>query len=303
MYGLGILFCLCTIASGGYDTVMSSPSFFLKIFTLVSVIGTCFLPPQTVSAWTKTANFESGTVGVAAQGVSGFDYAGSATTFSSDRAAPGGGMRSAKGVWSAGDDGWGVVHGEMAYPSPVTTSQQIWMRGYYYFQSPWNWGTNHVKIFRMGVDPSRGWMSIIGVGGLITTSDEPENVCGPDVFDADTSASFDIDAWQSLEMYFNMSTTNPIFRVWKNGILIYNRVGLPPHITCAAGDTSSLSNMMNTWNGGAPQTQTQYMDEFVITTDTPAARDVANNPMIGPIGWGGTPDTTPPAVPMGLGVQ
>jgi len=49
---------------------------------------------------------------------------------------------------------------------------------------------------------------------------------------------------------------------------------------------------MSTWNGGAPQDQDMWIDDIVITNETPTARDVYGNPMIGPDAWPGGGITT-----------
>ena len=45
------------------------------------------------------------------------------------------------------------------------------------------------------------------------------------------------------------------------------------------------TTMMGIWNGGAPATQLQYLDDIVITTDQPSNTDAFGNRMIGPTGW------------------
>ena len=50
---------------------------------------------------------------------------------------------------------------------------------------------------------------------------------------------------------------------------------------------------MTNWNGGSPKAQTQYIDDVVITTNTPVQRDAAGNPMIGPMDG-----TNPPPQPV-----
>jgi hypothetical protein len=63
------------------------------------------------------------------------------------------------------------------------------------------------------------------------------------------------------------------------------------------GGTLSLTSFMDTWNSpGSPANQNQYWDDVIITTDTPANRDAANNPMIGPADWVTGDDETAPTI-------
>jgi hypothetical protein len=242
------------------------------------------------SAWTVSCDFEKGTVGTRAQGPSGFSYAGSATLFSDERSARG--KKSAKLIWTAGSDGWDINEGFPSLPSPVKDGQEIWARGYFYFASPWSFIANpQVKGIRIRIGTATngpvGWNSIEAGGvlkgdlnnvnanklGYILASNEPISRM------ASTGAMFDIDKWQSLEIYTKLSTTTPVMRIWKNGILIYENK--TDKTILSTTDVATTVAFMSYWNGGAPQNQTEYIDEVVVTTDTPSQRDSAGNPMIG----------------------
>jgi len=245
---------------------------------LLKVILFFVLIPSLAFAWTKTATFESGTIGNIANSTSGFDYAGTATKYSSDKSA--GGSKSAKMSWTTGNEGWNLTHGEITYPQNVSNGQEIWARGYYYLVSPWSWAnasgaSEFIKILRIGT--THGFHSFIANGsGHIIASNEPAG------FGPITSATLDINAWNCLEIYVKLSTTDPIYRMWKNGVLIYEDRS---HVTLLnSGDVAIRSIIMSTWNGGVSQNQTEYVDDFVITTDTPAGRDATGHPMIGTLG-------------------
>lgn len=245
-------------------------------------------------AWTKTASFENGSTGALANTSSGFDYAGTATTFSADRAASG--SKTGKMAWTAGNAGWNLTHGELYYSSNVPEGGEIWARGYYFFKSPWSWGNGHIKALRIALNAG-GQQSIIIDGGTIIASNEIADI-GPW-----TTTSVDIDKWNCLEIYVKLSSTRGILRIWKNGVLVFEDTTRP---TCKAGGSANFSYIMGTWNNNCPQSQTQYVDEFVITSDRPSQVDSKGNPMIGPIGGATTPPPTPtptaPASPSGLKV-
>jgi hypothetical protein len=55
----------------------------------------------------------------------------------------------------------------------------------------------------------------------------------------------------------------------------------------------------NTFSGEYPID----FDDIVVRSTTPSNVDAQGRPMIGPLGWGGSGDTTPPANPSGLSVS
>jgi len=245
-----------------------------KKFVLFNILSLLlFFASGQAFAWTQTATFESGANGAKASGSSGFSAAGTRTTFSSDMAHSG--TKSAKMVWNKGDEGFDADRGELAYPSSVGNGGGVWIRGYYYFPAGWSWvdtaGSNtHVKTLRIAI-PGAGFISfIIRSGGQIMYSNEPAAA-----YEENLNAYVDTGRWQCLELYVKMG--NPgIVRMWKDGVLIKQDTS---HTT---GSSAVYSYIMSQWNNGPAQNQTEYLDDFIVTTDTPSGRDSAGNPMIGP---------------------
>ncbi len=251
-----------------------------KAFVVMQLIFIIVVASETIFAWNTTATFEGGKIGTKAEGATGFNGCDNATLYSNDRSAAG--SNSAKMQWTSSTN----IQGYFPYPQPVSNGQEIWARGYYYFKSPWSWGhasgnSGFIKILRIHIANSAGtnvgYHSIIAYeSGQIIASNEPAGT-GPIL-----NAKFDIDTWQCLEIYVKLSTSSPVFRMWKNGILIHEDKS---HITLLSGsDRADFTYVMSSWNGGAPQAQTEYVDEFVITTDRPSQVDSYGNPMIGPVG-------------------
>lgn len=248
-------------------------------------------------AWTINADFESGTLGAKAQGVSGFTEAGSQTVFSSEKSALG--SKSTKMSWPKGSEGWAVAHGYSPYPQRANNGEEIWARGYFYFASPWNWACSPVVKVLRGAHVANsgggnvGYHSVFADGsGNILLSNE--------IGDAqlNTGVKFDLDKWQSIEMYVKLSTSDPIFRIWKNNVLIYEDRA---HKTLSAStDYADFAYIMTYWNGGAPQAQTQYVDELVITNGKPSQVDSKGNPMIGASTGSSPPVIVTPKSPTGL---
>jgi hypothetical protein len=253
-------------------------------------------------AWTVKADFESGTVGAIAKGASGFTDAGSQTVFHSGMSANS--SKSAKMVWSAGDTGFSNTMGMIDYPD-IGYGSEIWARGYFYFSSPWSWTCSPViKILRIHVNRSDGsnlgYLSFFSGGsGEILYSNEVSGLAGytDQGQEERTGAYFTKDAWQCIEIYVKFSNSSPVVRMWKDGVLIYTATNLPT--MGSPGDISNLSYIMSYWNGGVPQNQTQYIDEFIITNERPSQIDSKGNPMIGLIN-GAAPESNSPAPPVGL---
>lgn len=269
----------------------------MKMFNVFRILlAITLLAGGQAFAWTVAANFESGTVGNKAEGTSGFTEAGSQTILSSEKSASG--SKSAKMTWPQGSDGWGIAHGYLDYPN-VANESEIWARAYFYFASPWSWSCNPVsKVIRLHIAHSNGSNAgyhsiLLNSAGNIVVSNEIADI------QPDTGVKFDIDKWQSIEMYVKLSTSDPIFRIWKNGILIYEDRA---HNTMSStSDFSDSSYIMTYWNGGAPQNQTQYVDEVLFTNERPSEVDSKGNSMIG--SGSVTSPIVAPAPPYGLKVQ
>jgi hypothetical protein len=250
-------------------------------------------------SWTKSADFESGSIGQKAEGSSGFDGAGSRTIFSDESSAQG--SKSAKMMWQSGSDGWASTMGSINYPSKLSEGSEVWARGYFYFSSPWSWSCSPVVKVLRGVHVAHsngsnvGYLSVFADGGgNILLSNEIGDV------QLSTGVRFDLDRWQCIEMYTKLSATNPIFRIWKDGNLIYEDTR--SKTLSSSSDYADFAYIMSYWNGGSPRDQVQYVDSFVITTDRPSSADNKGNLMVGTGSGGVVPvtDTTPPNVPAGL---
>lgn len=81
-------------------------------------------------------------------------------------------------------------------------------------------------------------------------------------------------------MYVRLSTTQPLFRIWKNGTLVIEDATTPT--LGSSSDQADFSYVFTYWNGGSPQDQTAFVDELVYTTSRPSQHDASGNPMIGP---------------------
>jgi len=140
-----------------------------------------------------------------------------------------------------------------------------------------------------------GYLSVFAdTNGMILLSNEVQG------YQPSTGVSFDVNNWQSIEMYVKFSTTTPVFRIWKNGILLIQDT---TRRTLNSTNSADFSYIFTYWNGNVPQDQTSYIDDFYYTTETPSKVDAAGNFMIGPIDWASPSDTTSPSPPTGLTAQ
>jgi hypothetical protein len=106
------------------------------------------------------------------------------------------------------------------------------------------------------------------------------------------------DRWETFELYIKFhpepraSGGEAVVRFWKNGELLSEITDRKTLVNMDSVVTRSL--LFTYWNGGAPKTQSMWVDDIVITSDTPHARDAHGNPYVG-VGRGLPP--APPAAP------
>ena len=271
----------------------------IKYLLIISLVSFSF-PVENVRAWTWTATFEDGVSGTRAYGTTGFNGVETGTrTYFSDAIAHTG-SQSCLFSWLEDDEGYSTCTGHAVYPSPVDEGYGIWIRAYYYFDSPWDWTTNGTKIVRThnrNADTSHGLYNSIFSRGSGADDAPIRESSEPAVVDEETSSGyyFDRDVWQCIEMYvYNSSVVgNGIIRFWKNGVLILEDAGDDRTMLAAGGDTD-FAFFMSTWNGGPVQNQLMYIDDIVITSNTPSNQDAYGNYMIGPTDWGsGTSISSP----------
>ena len=80
-------------------------------------------------------------------------------------------------------------------------------------------------------------------------------------------------------------------RIWKNNELLATITDVP---TLSSASSYAQSFFLFTyWNGNAPATQHLYVDDIIMTSDTPANRDSHGNPFIG----GTVPKSAPAPMP------
>ena len=200
--------------------------------------------------------------------------------------------------------GWG---GGTTFPKPLKKGDQIWVRLRTFMPKNFNYDAtsagNKLKFLRLRTNDASGkntgyvdWY-INPKGSTFPFQSIYEGgqaaVFGPGGCTSQTSCwhqfgagkAIELGKWETYEYYVRFDTV-PVskggtarVRTWKNGQLMAD---MTDKITLARPDGESPAFLLfNYWNGGSPQTQTMYVDDVVLTTDTPSAVDSTGFPYIG----------------------
>jgi len=172
-------------------------------------------------------------------------------------------------------------------PNSVGKGDQIWVRFRTYYPSNFSFATNtgFLKFIRL-YDTGAGYFDMLinnngaNSSGFTQQHEVLVDRAQPQVHFADSTTSPHRGQWETWEVYIKLDeTTNGRWRFWRNGVLLKDQ---PSMTLISASSRKTKLLITDYWNGGAPQTQSMYLDDLIITTDTPSARDAAGNAMIGP---------------------
>lgn len=271
--------------------------FILSLFTLL-------LFTSQAHAWVINSDFESGTPGVEAQDSDGFFDAHTGSKYTSERAHTG--SQSAKMTIIEGSDGWGDWGGEFNYrDTPAKHGQEIWYRVWLYYPSDWVFssGPKNLRIHvQQNSGANVGYLDIFFLADRIKMQNEiasriefvnnpcsgggiNEFLCNNGGDGSDRVIPYNMNAkrgqWMAVEIYTKLHATpgQAVFRAWIDGEMIWEDTKSRTMINTS--DESDLIFMHTTWNNGAPTTQSDYIDDVIITTDTPSNRDAYGNAYIG----------------------
>lgn len=274
-----------------------------KILRTVVLVGISVLSCE-ASAWRVDLNFNNGTPGTVAQKTNGgFSDAASGSYYTTAQSYEGG-MACELNI-AQGEFGYGKWGGVITHPTVLKKGDQIWFRVRTFMPVGFNYDSygegNHLKFLRIHTQTPTGsnvgyddWY--INPKGSSTAHQfiyEGEQVWD---FFAPASQAPVLGQWETYEMYVKLDDV-PVsaggqgrVRVWKNGVLlkdITNRKTLS-----SATDVSDRSHLFTYWNGSSPATQKMYVDDIVLTSDTPSERDANGNPYVG-VGKTSAPPVSP----------
>lgn len=197
----------------------------------------------------------------------------------------------------AGSDGGGGWGGGINFPAKQVKGNQLWVRirTFWPVGSDFNSysGGNRLKFlrFRTNSAPSvndgyNDWY-INSTTGIFNT---PYSW----IYEGENSwvdfGTFGHDAiqkgqWETYEYYIKFDNVpasqggQALVRLWKNGVLLKE---ITNRKTLKTTETYSTDLLIFTyWNGNSPKTQDMYVDDLVVTSDTPSAQDASGNHYIG----------------------
>jgi hypothetical protein len=279
--------------------------------TIFSLVAAWALHPLSAAAWTTDINCEGGANGakVAEGGANQFSSTFSLTDYSSTVAATG--SESCKMGISAGSDGWGVFGATYAFPSNIGSGSSVWARVSLYVPIGFNVTTNDGMLKFMRIHTANSGGSNVGYHDLLISNPGLVNWSAtlgnwsssfvynfeghPNLIGVGKVPTNNIvqGKWETYEMNIKFDAvaksaggTGEV-RIWKNNVLLLDSTSQPT--LASSSDHSDGFYLFTYWNGNAPATQQLYVDDVVITTDTPSNRDTAGNPCLcGPTPGGGS---------------
>ena len=275
-------------------------SFLSGIFVTIFIT----MPAAFVAAAPAKFDFESGTVGTQANGSDGFsggyiwNDSVKRTLYSNTRANTG--SQSAQMDVASGVTGSGAT---MDVPGGgASVGDEIWVRVSLWVPSSYDFdghGAAHSAVKFLAWEPRDGTARVYASRSnsrwVFASEPDPGNQT------AFSSRVFPRDQWVDFEYYIKVGTSDAsgILRLWENGTLIGEK---------NIGTISSSSNVIDgfrfigTWNDGAPQNQSFWIDDMVFYNsavgDRPDNFDAAGNRFIGSSGSSVIPPAARPKAPV-----
>lgn len=278
----------------------------LRATPRVLLIATLWTAAESAEAWQVRSDFESGAADVGSIVTEGPIDGFNGTTYSTVESVSG--TQSARLSILQETDGWEYWGIEIEHPSVLGRYDELWLRVHTFFP----------EGFEFTADP---WLKFLRVQTLASDNSNdgyvdwyidqpPEPTPFRWIYEGrqqwhtfgTESESIRRGVWETYEMYVSFDTIpaseggHAIVRLWKNGTLLEQ---ITDKATLADPSGASQRTLLFTyWNGLAPATQHMFVDDLVLTNETPCGRDVFGHPMIG-VGKG----VAAPCPPTDLSVQ
>ncbi|SFM53570.1 hypothetical protein [Marinobacter zhejiangensis] len=236
--------------------------------------------------WTRSVDFNNGVVGQSTQRGGDFDDAGGGTLYSDEVTLDG--SLSAKMSIAEGAEGFGSWGGILNFPGNLTAGDKVWVQFYiyipsnFYIYTPGNGSLKFVRIrtntssgenggyndFQIiddnsGVDAVYRYIKegVWDIGWLYIANANQRNTLLPR------------DKWLKLELEFSFGTVpvteggNSFVRLWLDDKMVWN--GENAQTLSNNSDVANALYLFTYWNGRAPKSQSLYVDNIVMTSDTP----------------------------------
>lgn len=258
-------------------------------------------------AWTMIQDCEGGPANTLPSN-SSTSYWGTNSRYSTEQINTG--KQSCKFSIAQGSEGWPSSGGPLEWgaifplPSNVSVGQEVWMRVNIFMPTGFQISTNSgmLKFMRLHTKTSTantGCLDLLmGATNGISIWDTvlKKDTFPPFVLNFEgnpgntmvgTRPTNDVGygKWESYEIYVKVDSVSKAnggmgeVRAWKN-----NQLMADVTTQTSAGDKTGVIDslyLFTYWNGTSPSNQYLYMDDLIITTDTPANRDAKGNAFIG----------------------
>ena len=296
--------CLLSMAGTNLRSINMSSSLTKALF-----LAAASLLSFEASAWRLDLNFNDGAVGAKAQSSGAFNDAAGGTYYTSAVSYEGG--KAAELNITAGSTAFGTWGGIITHPTNLKKGDQVWFRVRTFMPAGFNYDStsegNRLKFLRIHTRTSSTsnlgyddwYINPKGASVPFSFIYEGEQVWENFGTSADKPV---LGVWETYEMYVKFDNVpasaggQARVRVWKNGVLMKD---ITNRKTLASADAyADRTHLFTYWNGGAPQTQKMYVDDIVLTSDTPAAKDAAGNPFVGVGSGQEKPQQAPPMAPV-----
>mgnify|MGYP000013501196 CR=1 FL=1 len=205
-----------------------------------------------------------------------------------------------------GDDGWGTWGGRINFSelgvSNPTVGSELWISVKVFMPTSFNYTARpRLKFLRLHTTRPPGKINE-GYDDLYITPkgsrlwDGTKNNNAPFIFIKEQQninyfvGKNGVDepklgTWENYEVYLKLDYRSVSkggtsrVRIWKNGKLLAELNDIQ---TLNSAESYANSFLIFTyWNGTSPKDQHLYIDDLILTTDTPSKRDAYGNPMIG----------------------
>ena len=248
----------------------------------------CGLLPLELLAWTEVRDFNVGVLGtkvnMEAQGNTVLDN-GQVLE----------GAMSARLTSTEGETGYGTWGGIITHPERLGKGDEVWFRVNVFFPAGFDYHSygegNRLKFLRFSTlsaaGNNEGYNDIyIDQKGSPVSFKYIKESGGSGWRDlADSGKLPEYGVWETYEFYVKFDNVSlddggmAVVRFWKNGKLLKQ---VTDQYTLNNNDSYSARTLLFTyWNGGAPKTQSMWVDDVILTSDQPAALDEYGNPYIG----------------------
>jgi hypothetical protein len=250
------------------------------------------------SAWTINADFEGGKIGALAEGARAFSTSRD-NTFFSDTYSRNGSLSAKASINKGETAGMGGTFFPNVEPSQ---GDEMWWSCSVFFPTGFNFsvGGSGLKLMRVQVksssNTSQGYHNILlKQNGLsINSALSSSTFTANNPVRSGLGGSIATNKWHTFETYFKFSTTQGIWRIWKDGKLIFEDEKTFTLIN--SSDKATRGLVFTYWNDGAPASQSAYIDDCIMTSDTPPKYDANGNSFIGVGAASGVAPPKPPVI-------